>query len=146
MRIQPAVHPGNRGVHHANIRIDRTPASRELDTADPAPGYEGTILRSADYPDGHFLGWTPGQLTPLAPRGLSWRLEAGADLVVQLHLQPTGKTERIQPSVADQVTQSNSISGTRRGPGNDSTLNWGIFFNRACLVWRADCGSVREQT
>jgi tetratricopeptide (TPR) repeat protein len=31
---------------------------------------------------------------------LAWRLEAGADLVVQLHLQPTGKRERIAPSIA----------------------------------------------
>jgi hypothetical protein len=31
--------PGNSAVvHHANIRIDRTPASRRLDDADPAPG------------------------------------------------------------------------------------------------------------
>jgi Flp pilus assembly protein TadD len=92
--------PGNRAVHHANIRIDPTRASRELDDADPAPGYEGTILKSADYPDGHFLGWTPGQITPLAPPGLAWRIDAGSDLVVQLHLQPTGKAERLQPSIA----------------------------------------------
>jgi tetratricopeptide (TPR) repeat protein/mono/diheme cytochrome c family protein len=104
--------PGSRAVHHANIRIDRTSASRELAAADlyrrsaegakadPAPGYEGTILRSADYPDGHFLGWTPGQVTPLAPRGLSWALDAGTDLVVQLHLRPTGKQERLRPSIA----------------------------------------------
>ena len=59
--------PGGRGVHHANIRVDPTPASRRLDEADPEPGYEGMILRSADYPDGHFLGWTPGQAPPLAP-------------------------------------------------------------------------------
>ena len=90
---------GNRAVHHANIRIDPTPASRRLDEADPAPGYEGMILQSADYPDGHFLGWTPGQVTPLAPVDLAWRLDAGSDLVVQLHLQPTGKPERIQPSI-----------------------------------------------
>src|SRR2546430_8586199 len=36
--------PRSRGVHHANIRIDPTPASRALDDADPAPGYEGVIL------------------------------------------------------------------------------------------------------
>ena len=28
-------------VHHANIRVDPTPASRRLDEADPEPGYEG---------------------------------------------------------------------------------------------------------
>jgi tetratricopeptide (TPR) repeat protein/mono/diheme cytochrome c family protein len=91
--------PGHRAVHHANIRVDPTPASRRLDEADPAPGYEGTILHSADYPDGHFLGWTPGQAPPLAPDDLAWRLDAGADLVVQLHLQPTGRSERIRPSI-----------------------------------------------
>ena len=37
--------PGNqRVVHHANIRIDRTPASRQLDDQDPAPGYDGAAL------------------------------------------------------------------------------------------------------
>jgi tetratricopeptide (TPR) repeat protein len=90
---------GNRAVHHANIRIDRTPASRRLDDDDPAPGYEGVILRSADYPDGHFLGWTPGQIAPLAPPGLAWTLEPASDLVVQLHLKPDGKPERIQPAI-----------------------------------------------
>ena len=54
--------PGSAAVHHANIRLDYTRASRQLDDADPGPGYEGIILHSADYPDGHFLGWTPGQL------------------------------------------------------------------------------------
>jgi len=91
--------PGGRGVHHANIRVDRTPASRRLDEADPEPGYEGIILRSADYPDGHFLGWTPGQAPPPGPNDLAWQLDAGDDLVVQVHLQPTGKPERIRPSI-----------------------------------------------
>jgi tetratricopeptide (TPR) repeat protein len=91
--------PGNRAVHHANLRLDRTSGSRELDAADPGPGYEGVIARSADYPDGHFLGWTPGQAAPLAPSGEAWTLEAGADLVVQLHMQPTGRRESVQPAV-----------------------------------------------
>ena len=52
----------------------RTPASRRLDEQDPAPGYDGLIARSAIYPDGHFLGWTPGQVAPLLPKDLAWRL------------------------------------------------------------------------
>ncbi|HMF98793.1 MAG TPA: tetratricopeptide repeat protein [Vicinamibacterales bacterium] len=91
--------PGSRAVHHANIRIDPTPASRQLDEADPEPGYEGVILRSADYPDGHFLGWTPGQAPPIAAEDMAWTLDAGSDFVVQLHIRPTGKQERIQPSL-----------------------------------------------
>jgi tetratricopeptide (TPR) repeat protein/mono/diheme cytochrome c family protein len=91
--------PGSRAVHHANIRVDPTPASRRLDDADPEAGYEGVILHSADYPDGHFLGWTPGQAPPPGPSALAWRLDAKDDFVVQLHLQPTGKIERVRPSL-----------------------------------------------
>jgi Tfp pilus assembly protein PilF len=91
--------PSSRAVHHANIRIDRTSASRELDEADPEPGYEGVILKSADYPDGHFLGWTPGQMAPLAPAGRGWQLNAETDFVVQLHLRPTGRPEHVQPKI-----------------------------------------------
>jgi mono/diheme cytochrome c family protein len=91
--------PGNSSVvHHANIRIDRTPRSRQLDADDPQPGYEGLMANSAMYPDGHFLGWTPGQVAPLLPKGLAWTLDPGTDLVVELHLQPTGKPEKIAPS------------------------------------------------
>jgi Flp pilus assembly protein TadD len=93
-------HPGNaRVVHHANIRIDPTGISRKYDDADPAPGYEGLIARAAVYPDGHFLGWTPGQAAPLLPRGLAWRLQPSTDLVVELHMQPSGRVERVQPEI-----------------------------------------------
>jgi hypothetical protein len=92
--------PGNpKVVHHANIRIDTTPASRILDDADPGPGYDGLIARSATYPDGHFLGWTPGQVAPLLPNDLAWRLEKNTDLVVELHMQPSGKPEQVAPSI-----------------------------------------------
>lgn len=90
---------GSNLVHHANIRIDRTPGSRRLDDEDPAPGYDGLLSHSATYPDGHFLAWTPGQAAPLLPKGLAWKLEPTTDLVVELHLQPTGKEEIVQPSI-----------------------------------------------
>ncbi len=93
-------HPGNaRVVHHANIRIDRTSATRQLDEADPLPGYDGLMPRSAEYPDGHFLGWTPGQVAPLVGSDLAWTLEPGSDLVVQLHLQPSGAVEEVLPEI-----------------------------------------------
>ena len=93
-------HPGNaRVVHHANIRIDRTDATRKLDAADPLPGYDGLMPRSAEYPEGHFLGWTPGQVAPLVSPDLAWPLEPGSDLVVQLHLQPSGAVEEVLPEI-----------------------------------------------
>src|SRR5213593_3164070 len=92
--------PGNaRVVHHANIRIDNTSASRALDEADPGQGYSGLIARSAGYPEGHFLGWTPGQVAPLLPKDLSWRLDPHTDLVIETHMQPSGSRESVQPSV-----------------------------------------------
>jgi tetratricopeptide (TPR) repeat protein len=92
--------PGNaRVVHHANIRLDRTRASRRLDEADPQPGYEGLVAPTVNDPDGHFLGWTPGQVAPLLPEGLSWRLDPGTDLVLEVHLLASGKPEHVRPSV-----------------------------------------------
>jgi mono/diheme cytochrome c family protein len=99
--------PGNAGVvHHANIRIDRTPASRKLDEDDPAPGYFGLLLPSAVFPDGHFLGWTPGQNAPLLPNDLAWRLSPSTDLVVEIHFVPNGKTETVKPSVGLYLTDT----------------------------------------
>jgi cytochrome c-type biogenesis protein CcmH/NrfG/mono/diheme cytochrome c family protein len=90
----------SRVVHHANIRIDRSATSRQYDDADPLPGYDGLIAHTAGYPDGHFLGWTPGQVPPLLPKGLAWRLFPQTDLVVELHMQPTGRAEAVQPTIA----------------------------------------------
>ena len=74
-------------------------ATRTLDEADPLPGYDGLMPRSAEYPDGHFLGWTPGQIAPLVQPELAWTLEPGSDLVVQLHMQPSGAVEEVLPEI-----------------------------------------------
>ena len=92
--------PGNaRVVHHANLGVDRTRSSRQLDARDAEPGYSGSMERDARYPEGQLLGWTPGQAPHPVPDGTQWRLEPGSDLVVQLHLQPTGKPEAVQVTV-----------------------------------------------
>lgn len=88
-----------RGVHHANIGVDHTRSSRRLDEADPEPGYVGGMAQEAAYPPGYLLGWTPGQQPRSSPDGMPWRLEAGSDLIVQLHMQPTGKPEPVRVSV-----------------------------------------------
>ena len=90
--------PATHAVHHANLRIDETPASRQRDADDPLPGYEGLMAGSALYPEGYFLGWTPAQLPPLSP-DLAWRLNPGSDMVVQLHLRPTGQVEHVQVEI-----------------------------------------------
>ena len=92
--------PGNpRAVHHANLGVDRTRSSARLDQEDAEPGYAGGMVPDAGYPPGYMLGWTPGQRPRPSPDGMPWRLERGSDLVVQLHMQPTGKPEPVQISV-----------------------------------------------
>lgn len=92
--------PGNpRVVHHANVKINRTRASRTLDSVDREVGFDGRLSFGAAFPEGHFLGWTPGQLPPLPTEAAAWRLEPGSDLVVQLHLRPTERPEPIRVSI-----------------------------------------------
>jgi tetratricopeptide (TPR) repeat protein len=99
--------PGNaRVVHHANMGVDRTRSSRRLDEADAEPGYAGGMVPDAGYPPGYMLGWTPGQQARPSPDGMPWRLEPNSDMVVQLHMQPTGKPETLQVSVAFYFTDT----------------------------------------
>jgi tetratricopeptide (TPR) repeat protein len=85
-----------RVVHHANVRIDRTRTARALDSTDGEPGFDGRLSAGSEFPDGQFLGWTPGQLPPLVDGDSAWRLDPDSDLVVQLHLRPTDRLERVQ--------------------------------------------------
>jgi tetratricopeptide (TPR) repeat protein len=92
--------PGNaRVVHHANMRIDPSGGSRRLDAADPEPGYVGVTPFAAQFPPGYFLGWTPGQLRPLAPDSMAWRLDAGADMLLELHLVPGAQPEQVRSRI-----------------------------------------------
>ena len=92
--------PGNpRVVHHANLKIDPTPASRRLDAEDPEPGYEGITPFDARFPFGYFLGWTPGQARPLEADGMAWRLDPGSDLLLELHLTPAREPEPVRARV-----------------------------------------------
>jgi Flp pilus assembly protein TadD len=91
--------PGSNAVHHATMHFDPTRSSRRLDEQDPEPGYEGLVPHSAMSPDGYFLGWLPGLTSNLAPEGMAWPLQAGADLVMMLHLKPGSRIETIRPKL-----------------------------------------------
>jgi tetratricopeptide (TPR) repeat protein len=86
-------------VHHATIAVDRSPGSRLQDERDPVPGFDGMINTNAQRPDGHLLGWVPGKMPYVVDPEIAWRLDPGDDLVVQLHLQPTGRTEAVHPTL-----------------------------------------------
>jgi Flp pilus assembly protein TadD len=89
----------SRVVHHATMMIDPTRASQQRDQDDPEPGYEGLIPLSARNPEGYFLGWTPGQTPSVVQSRMAWPLDKDSDLVMMLHLRPTGARETIEASV-----------------------------------------------
>jgi hypothetical protein len=93
--------PGNwKVVHHAAMKLDRTRQSRRRDENETGPGFAGmNFPESAENPGGHFLNWQPGKLPYLLPEEFAWTLEPDSDLVLQLHLQPTGKPETVQSSI-----------------------------------------------
>lgn len=92
--------PGSRAVHHAVIRLDRSRESRRKNGRDGAPGFEGVMAPDVRNPEGHFVGWAPGRGPIVSPAGMPWRLDAGVDLVVELHMVPGLEATAVQPSIA----------------------------------------------
>jgi len=94
------IRPGEPGVvHHAVLQIDPTTDSRQLDEADPEPGFGGMALGASEPPEGHFLGWTPGKIPLESPASSAWLLPGGSDFVLQVHLPATDTTVRLAPMV-----------------------------------------------
>lgn len=92
--------PDNRRVlHHAVLFVDGSGGARAMDRRDPEPGYPAMALGEARIPDGQFVGWTPGKPPPPGSDDVSWRLDPYTDIVIQMHLRPSGKPEPIQLSL-----------------------------------------------
>ncbi len=93
--------PGNgKVVHHAFIEIDRTRRARRLAERQNPPGFDGMEApETVNMPGGQLLGWQPGKTPYFNPPGLAWVLETNTDLVLQVHMNPSGKPETVQPSV-----------------------------------------------
>ncbi len=92
--------PGNqRAVHHVSFLADKTGTARQLDALDAAPGY-GSMADIGFNLAGSFGTWSPGGLTPKFPTGIGRTIPKDCDLTVEIHFNPTGKPEVIQPRVA----------------------------------------------
>ncbi len=93
--------PGNTPVvHHARMLLDSNGVSRRRDELDPGPGFsEGMAPGEVFDPDGHWIGWTPGKQPTFIRPDLVWRVAPGYDLVLELHMLPTGKPETIRSSL-----------------------------------------------
>ena len=96
------IRPGDkRYVHHANLMVDRFGTARSRET-EPGAGFGGMEIRiesQAFDPDSHLLFWKPGTVPSMEPEDMALRLDKGSDLILNTHLQPSGKTEVIQPSL-----------------------------------------------
>jgi Flp pilus assembly protein TadD/mono/diheme cytochrome c family protein len=90
-------------VHHANILIDRTASFRHAhpnDWRDGIPGMEIQLDAGNTFdPDSHFLFWKPDTPAIEEPQGMPWHLDPGNDLVLNMHLKPSGKPEIVSAQI-----------------------------------------------
>lgn len=92
LRPEPAA-----AVHHAFLLLDRKKGARRLDKKDAPPGYPGMHAGpEVGAPQGEFASWQPGSTPLRRPPEMAWVLPKKADIVLQLHMRPTGKKEKVQ--------------------------------------------------
>jgi peroxiredoxin len=88
------VRPGNRRtVHHVLVYVDKSARARELDMADPGPGYSrfgGPGFESVS----NLGGWAPGNRATKTPPNTGAWLPDRCDIVLQVHYYRTGVEER----------------------------------------------------
>ncbi|HEX3662142.1 MAG TPA: tetratricopeptide repeat protein [Acidobacteriaceae bacterium] len=100
MQILPSV---PQVVHHANVLIDRTASWRRAHPSDWQNGFGGMELEvdagNIFDPDSHFLFWKPDTPVLYEPPGMPWRLDPGNDLILNIHLKPSGKPEIISARI-----------------------------------------------
>jgi Flp pilus assembly protein TadD len=96
------IRPGDRRlVHHANLMVDRIGTARAEETATGKgfPGMDLVLMNSPFDPPGHLLFWKPGSAPHTEPDGFALRLDPGNNLVLNMHLQPSGKPEEVRPAI-----------------------------------------------
>jgi len=96
-------------VHHANVVIDRTGSLRRLhpnDWQSGVPGMELLVDAGNRFePDSHFLFWKPDTPALIEPEGMPWRIDPGNDLILNIHLKPSGKPETLDAEIGLYFTE-----------------------------------------
>ncbi len=98
------IKPGSpRVVHHANFILDRSGSLRRTHPGDwkqGIPGMDVVVDAGEGFdPDGYFLDWKPDSSALVEPPGMAWRLDPGDDLILNMHLKPTGKPETVRARI-----------------------------------------------
>ena len=101
LEIRPNGSAGGRNVHHANLFIDRMGSlmREKVDLQNGFPGMDLVISENPFDPAGHLLFWTAGSIPKPEPDDMPWRLDPGNILVLNTHMQPSGKPEFVQPEL-----------------------------------------------
>lgn len=101
IEIRPNGSAGARNVHHANLMVDRM-GSLLREKADLLNGFPGMDLKISENPfdpASHLLFWKAGIISKPEPEDMAWRLDPGNLLILNTHVQPSGKAEVIQPEI-----------------------------------------------
>ncbi|MFT7543143.1 MAG: Tfp pilus assembly protein PilF, partial [Gammaproteobacteria bacterium] len=102
------IRPDNRlVVHHASMAADRSRQARRKDAEEEGLGFGGIeIFSETDEPNGFFMTYKPGTISNPGRPEMSWRVDGRTDLVLNVHLQPTGKPESLRVDVGLYFAQS----------------------------------------
>lgn len=98
--------PGNHNVvHHVIAYVDTSGKARELDAADPGPGY--TRFGGVGFEPASVIGgWAPGNLPVKTPAGTGFWLPKECDIVLQVHYYRTGVEERDRTKIGIYYSKS----------------------------------------
>jgi hypothetical protein len=113
----------NRVVHHALLFLDITGESRRKDQQDPVPGFRGQGLGLGAVSGGSLGGWAPGGLSQPYPDGMGKEVKKNADIVLQLHFNPTGKPEKEQSQIGLWFTKEKPQRMVAMMPLSDWQIN-----------------------
>ena len=96
--------PSNNAIaHHGLIGYTSNPSSinaaMALDDADPAAGYESFGDYGVPVEDRLFGGWVPGSLPLMFPETIGKIMEAGSQLLLQMHYGPSYQDELDQTTI-----------------------------------------------
>lgn len=92
-------------IHHVQITLDSSSWARDKDQSEPGPGFGGMELGNVQNPSGYMIGWTPGQVPFESYEGAASELNTGTDMVLRLHMLPSGKPVKIQPRIGLYFTE-----------------------------------------
>jgi Flp pilus assembly protein TadD len=100
-------------VHHANVILDRTASLRRAHPGTwqaGVPGMDIVVDSGENFePDSHFLFWKPDSTALVEAKGMPWRLDPGNDLVLNMHLKPTGKEEQVKARIGLYFTEKAAV-------------------------------------